>query len=586
MILRNINKLNILTRSRKNKKLNLIENLTLNTLIMSSFIKEQYSKSDIVYNISLKDICEVAEISKTNVSWVKKALLKLEDLKYSIEGKFVEFFDFINIQRGKIDFKINDFFKNLMFSKEKNKESAYRRFFTSIFKKLKKHKYSIPLYEILLGYLPENKNYVEKKYLITEFRELMDCQNKYPKLSNFDNSVIYSTVDEINEKTNITINYLFKDKNNNIVTDGRVAKYIHFFVKRKKDFDFDLESDEKINILYNKIFEHFREEEVKQILEHNLKTKEFNVISDAIDETNNWFSTEEYKNYTNYKDILIQSLANKENTKKIGSIEIKKELIKLIPKEFNDDFNIKKIIISNLKNGIKTDKIKESLKESLKEYDYYLFQNGESYTTYIYFLKESLLKLNKPKQEQPKVKTFNYDLDKFIKHFPKEFVDNKKSLNTIKKAIKTKIKEFRADKKTEKEIDKLILESIEFTNYKHKKKEIKTNYIYYYSTQVLKNNIYLNWSSTKLEKQKIAEKKKLEKECGRGKTVSEFDKEKINFINKFKKIYWNLKKFAREKLDKILEDTGLFENMIDGAIEDNDIDNLINYGQKLGLKRS
>lgn len=85
--------------------------------------------------------------------------------------------------------------------------------------------YSIRLYEVVIKWLSNGQT---QKYSITQLRSLLGIdEHEYRTMSNFKIRVLDRAVKEINEKTNIELNYLQSK-------EGRTISHIKFNVKQKE----------------------------------------------------------------------------------------------------------------------------------------------------------------------------------------------------------------------------------------------------------------------------------------------------------------------------------------------------------------
>lgn len=122
------------------------------------------------------------------------------------------------IKKGKIDVILSESLRPYLIGLKKN-FTKYRLFQILVLKS----KHSIRLYELLKSYLYLGKWKVSVKLL----KEILDIQDKYPKYQDFNKRVLKQAIEEINNITDLWIEY-------EPIRTGRFITDIEFKIKEKE----------------------------------------------------------------------------------------------------------------------------------------------------------------------------------------------------------------------------------------------------------------------------------------------------------------------------------------------------------------
>jgi Protein involved in initiation of plasmid replication len=218
----NVTKSNELIQSGK-FDLSLIEQKIILTLIQKILPTDKEFQT---YEFSIQDFCEICGIDRQNgKSYIncKNAIKSLHSKNFWIQKDKKEYLcswvskAIIEKDSGIIEIRLDEDLRPYLLELKKN-FTSYSLFYILGMKS----KYSIRLYEILKSYEYKNR----ARFDIDELK-LMLCATNYTKWSDFKRYVIDSAIKEINEYTDINIEYSVSKK-------GRKIQTLNFFIELKE----------------------------------------------------------------------------------------------------------------------------------------------------------------------------------------------------------------------------------------------------------------------------------------------------------------------------------------------------------------
>lgn len=181
------------------------------------------------YEIDIKDFCKVCGIDENhheNRKYLRDSIIKLHNASFWFitdeKEMLLDWIQSITIHkdRNTITFRLDNRLKPYLLELKEN-FTAYELGNALILSS----KHSIALYQLLKSYA-----YLDDvSFTIEEIREHLQIdKNKYPLYNDFKRYVIDKAIKEINEYTDIIIEYKAR-------RSGRTTKYIDFFITTKQD---------------------------------------------------------------------------------------------------------------------------------------------------------------------------------------------------------------------------------------------------------------------------------------------------------------------------------------------------------------
>ena len=196
-------------------------------LLMVSRIKKN-DQDFKIESITFKQFMQIMKISPggnttQNIKKSVEDLINKNFLLDSPDGKNTDIYSWVNNHNTKVDWDNKMIYLQLDDSLKKFYLNLHAHFtcfqlgFTMEFK----HKYTYRVYEYLHSYLKQEKIIVKREDAFRIF-----CNNNYHKVTDLERYVIKNAIEEINEFSDITVNY-YRRKN------GREVTHYFFLVSRK-----------------------------------------------------------------------------------------------------------------------------------------------------------------------------------------------------------------------------------------------------------------------------------------------------------------------------------------------------------------
>lgn len=180
------------------------------------------------YEIDIKDFCKVCGIDDNNgnnYKYLRDSIIKLHNASFwFITDKKMMLLDWIQrveIQQDttKVSFRLDDRLKPYLLELKEN-FTAYELGNALVLSS----KHSINLYQLLKSYV----YLTDVSFTIDELKQHLQIDNsKYPLYKDFRRYIIDKAIAEINEYTDIVIEYKAR-------RSGRITKYIDFYIRQKE----------------------------------------------------------------------------------------------------------------------------------------------------------------------------------------------------------------------------------------------------------------------------------------------------------------------------------------------------------------
>lgn len=211
--------------------LTVAEQKTLCYIISLLKPQDNHEEPQLVYEFNIADYCKIVgiKVNGKNYNDIKKNLKGLSDKSFWItewneNGKPTEKLlrwineVTINPNSGKVIIEISKNMIPYLYNLYNNFVS-YHLYWILAFSST----YGIRFYELLSSYLFIGR----KEFKIDEIRNIMDCKNKYKGFKELKKKVIDPSVSQINEYTNLIVEY-------KTIKSGRTITSIEFIIKEKK----------------------------------------------------------------------------------------------------------------------------------------------------------------------------------------------------------------------------------------------------------------------------------------------------------------------------------------------------------------
>ena len=230
--------------------------------LLASFIKPD-DKAFKEYDMQTKELIKILNTSKGRFyrdidDITTKLMSRVFKVRNLETGEWVKyhFVDVAKYKDGLLTLKIHPDMKE--FYLELDQYTKYRLSNIMQFKKM----YSFRIYELLKQY---QNNIGKRTFTVEQLRMLMEIEpNKYPKYGNFKQKVINTSVEEINEKSDIYCEI----KENKC---GKSVESITFFIKNNEK---NIKNDENFNKNVKK-FQKNTKNSSKQLNFNNYKQREY-----------------------------------------------------------------------------------------------------------------------------------------------------------------------------------------------------------------------------------------------------------------------------------------------------------------------
>lgn len=196
--------------------------------------QKESEQPQLIYEFNITDYCKIVGIDYNGRSLndIKRNLKGLSDKSFWItewdeKGKPVEkllrWINDVTIKpnSGKVIIEISKNMIPYLYNLYNNFVSYHLYWILAL-----SSTYSIRFYELLSSYSFAGK----KEFKINELRKIMDCENKYHGFKELKTKVIEPSIIQINEYTNLTVQY-------SPVKNGRTITNIVFIIKKKKNID-------------------------------------------------------------------------------------------------------------------------------------------------------------------------------------------------------------------------------------------------------------------------------------------------------------------------------------------------------------
>ncbi len=214
--------------------LTIAEQKTLCYIISLLKPQKEFEDPKLVYEFNIIDYCKVVgiQVSGKNYNDIKKNLKSLSDKSFwitewdekgqSIE-KLLRWINEVTVKpnSGRVTIEISKNMIPYLYNLYNNFVSYHLYWILAL-----SSTYSIRFYELLSSYLFIGK----KEFKIDEVRKIMDCQNKHKGFKELKKKVIEPSIQQINEFTNLTVEYI-------TIKSGRIITSIVFKIKEKKTID-------------------------------------------------------------------------------------------------------------------------------------------------------------------------------------------------------------------------------------------------------------------------------------------------------------------------------------------------------------
>jgi Protein involved in initiation of plasmid replication len=218
----NVTKSNELIQNGK-FDLSLIEQKIILTLIQRILPTDKEFQT---YEFSIKNFCEICGIdSRNGKSYIncKNAIKSLHDKSFWIKKDKKEYLcswvskAIIEKDSGVIEIRLDEDLRPYLLELKRN-FTSYSLFYILGMKS----KYSIRLYEILKSYEYKNR----ARFDIDELKHML-CATNYTKWSDFKRYVIDSAIKEINNYTDVSVEY-------SVTKNGKKIQTLNFFIEMKE----------------------------------------------------------------------------------------------------------------------------------------------------------------------------------------------------------------------------------------------------------------------------------------------------------------------------------------------------------------
>lgn len=232
----------------------------LNTVASDIFyiLISQIKNEDLIFNKYKISITELEKVMSNNGNKTRINRQTLHEAAKALMNKQIEVFTdkedlyahwfetiIVNREKGFIEVKISDTLKDHLLKLEKYVKGDLHSFL-----KLRSS-YSKVLYVMLC----KDLNMKTNSYTLTELYEILGVSDSLKKIySNFKNRALQTSIDEINEKTDLTVNY-------EQIKMGRTIDSIKFNIKKKR-VKKDQGSASGVNALEDWLQESETEEEI------------------------------------------------------------------------------------------------------------------------------------------------------------------------------------------------------------------------------------------------------------------------------------------------------------------------------------
>ena len=202
--------------------------------VISLLKKKESEPPQLIYKFDIVDYCRIVgiQVNGKNYSDVKKNLKGLSDKSFWITEwdekgkpaeKLLRWINEVTIKpnSGNVTIEISKNMIPYLFNLYNNFVSYQLYWILAL-----SSTYSIQFYELLSSYLFVGK----KEFEIGEIRKMINCENKYKGYKDLKKWVFEPSVTQINEYTNLTVEYF-------PIKRGRTITSIVFKVKKKKNID-------------------------------------------------------------------------------------------------------------------------------------------------------------------------------------------------------------------------------------------------------------------------------------------------------------------------------------------------------------